>query len=101
MAKKARTISYPGLLRGSLINLSRKCGKPNCLCAQGKPHVTPALSYSVKGKTQLITLRQKDLPAVKRALSAYRRQLDALDKQALAGLTSLRRKIEQEKKQDK
>ena len=101
MPKKSKNIPYPALLRGSLISLSRKCGKNNCLCAQGKPHVTPALSFSVKGKTQIITLRRNDLPPVKRSLDAYRRQLAATDKQALAGLEQLRRKIGQEKKQDK
>jgi hypothetical protein len=59
MPGKPKVIPYPELLRGSLINLTRKCGKPNCACAQGEPHSTPALSYSQDGKTKMITLRQE------------------------------------------
>ncbi len=54
----------PRLLRGSLITLRRRCGKPNCPCAEGVPHETPALSYSLQGRTRTVTLRVEDLPAV-------------------------------------
>jgi len=101
MPKKQKAIPYPTLLRGSLINLTRKCGKPNCACAQGQPHSTPALSFSRAGKTQMITLRPHDLAPVKAALKRLRQQTAALDQQALAGLACLRRKIAQEKQRDK
>jgi len=101
MPGKQKIIPYPEMLRGSLINLTRKCGKPNCACAQGEPHSTPALSYSQTGKTKIITLRQEDIAPVKAALVRQLRQTAALDKQALAGLAQLRRKLEREKKQNK
>lgn len=74
------------LLRGSLITLRRKCGKPTCSCADGEMHATPALSYSVKGKTRILTLRRADVPAVKRALINYRMAVAELEKKALAGI---------------
>jgi hypothetical protein len=46
----------PRVLPGSLITLRRKCGKANCRCASGTPHETPALSYSVAGRTRILTL---------------------------------------------
>lgn len=45
----------PRVLPGSLITLRRKCGKASCRCATGAPHETPALSYSVGGRTKMLT----------------------------------------------
>ena len=78
-------------LRGSLIVLRRKCGKPNCHCAQGQPHTTPALSFSQKGKTRILTLTQAELPAVRRALNHYRQAQAQCDKHAASGLRLLER----------
>ncbi len=77
-------------LRGSLIVLRRRCGKPTCHCAQGQPHPTPALSYSQRGKTRLITLRPADLPPIRAALRRYHQAQAALERQATAGLRQLR-----------
>jgi hypothetical protein len=51
------------MLRGSLIELRRRCGKAGCHCQEGEPHTTPALSYSQKGKTRIVTLSAKDASA--------------------------------------
>jgi len=89
--------SQPPLLRGSLITLARRCGKPNCHCKDGEPHTTPALSYSLKGKTFILTLRPKDLPEVRQALRNYRRAQRQLDAQALRGIRTFCARIRQEK----
>jgi hypothetical protein len=90
-------LTQPLLLRGSLITLSRRCGKPNCHCKDGEPHTTPALSYSLKGKTFILTLRPKDLPEVRAALRSYRRAQRQLDAQALRGIRALSARIRQDK----
>ena len=81
------------LLRGSLITLKRKCGKPTCSCADGEMHTTPALSYSVKGKTRILTLRSSDVPAIRRALTNYRMAAADLEKKALSGIRLATRNI--------
>ena len=81
------------LLRGSLITLKRKCGKPTCSCADGDMHATPALSYSVKGKTRILTLRGSDVPAIRRALMNYRTAAADLEKKALAGIRLATRNV--------
>lgn len=93
MDKNRQQADSTEVVRGSLIILRRKCGKPNCRCATGDPHETPALSYSVKGATGILTLRLEDVPAVKAALARYRKSQQALDRQALAGITALRKRI--------
>ena len=89
--------SQPLLLRGSLITLSRRCGKSNCHCKDGEPHTTPALSYSLNGRTFILTLRAKDIPEVRRALRSYGRAQRELEKQALQGIRALSTRIRHEK----
>lgn len=78
------------LLRGSLITLRRRCGKPNCRCATGEPHETPALSFSHQGRTKTVTLREDDLDQVAAALTRYRAARDKLEQDADAGIEALR-----------
>ena len=85
----------PLVLRGSLIRLRRKCGKPNCHCAQGAPHCSPALSYSQQGKTKLLTLPPDLVPKVRAALKRYRQDLGNLERQANAALRRLARHLRQ------
>jgi hypothetical protein len=80
----------PRLVRGSLITLRRRCGKPNCRCAEGAPHETPALSYSSQGRTHTVTLRPNDVAAVEAALERYAAARQRLEDEALAGIDALR-----------
>lgn len=79
----------PWLLRGSLIVLRRRCGKPTCHCAKGQPHTTPALSFSQKGKTRILTLLPAQLPTVRAALRRYQEAQAHLEARAVAGLRLL------------
>lgn len=85
------------VLRGTLLTLRRKCGKPTCRCARGALHETPALAYKVAGAAKILTLRPQDVPVVKAALIRYKRARTALAQQALAGLTTFRQRVEREK----
>jgi hypothetical protein len=91
-------LSIPFLLRGSLIWLRRKCGKPNCRCAHGKPHISPAVSYSRRGKTRLLTLPRGQVPKIRTALKRYRHGLQRLERRADAGLRQLARQLRQKPK---
>ena len=82
------------LLRGSLITLRRRCGKPSCHCAQGQPHCSPALSFSRQGKTQILTLSPDLLPEVRAGLRRYRQAQQALERQANAGLRQLAQRLQ-------
>lgn len=93
-----KSSSIPSLLRGSLICLRRKCGKSNCRCCDGKPHATPALSYSQRGKTKILTLPPGQIPKVRVALKRYRQSQQRLERQADAGLRQLARRLRQTRK---
>lgn len=80
----------PLVLRGSVITLKRKCGRPRCRCAQGDLHETPALSLNVDGKTTIVTLRPEEIPEIKAALARYHEARVRLDQQVRAGVARLR-----------
>ncbi len=89
------------LLRGSVIRWRRKCGKAGCHCRKGEAHATWALSYSVRGKTRILTLRREDLPQVRRALARYRQTVGELEKKVQRDAQTLRSQILRGKKEKK
>lgn len=88
MARLAKR-KAPRVLPGSLITLRRKCGKANCRCVAGDPHESPALSYSVSGRTKMLTLRPEEVADVARAVARYRKSVNDLAAEAQAELDEL------------
>ena len=76
----------PRVLPGTLITLRRRCGKPGCRCVEGAPHETPALSYSVGGRSKMLTLRPEEVKAVRAAVGRYRKAVVGLQVEAYAEL---------------
>lgn len=79
----------PRVLPGSLITLRRKCGRAGCRCASGALHETPALSYSVSGRTKMLTLTAEEVPAVAAAVARYRKAVNDLETEARAELDAV------------
>jgi hypothetical protein len=44
------------MIKGTVYEQRRKCGKPTCYCAGGKPHSSMMLSRSEQGRTKLIAI---------------------------------------------
>ncbi len=64
------------LVKGSVYELRRQCGKPTCGCARGALHGTVVLSWSEGGRTRLQSLppgRRGDLRAAVRRYQRCRR----------------------------
>jgi hypothetical protein len=61
------------LLPGSVYTSRRRCGKPNCRCAQGQLHQTEVLSYRGGPRPQNVTPQPGQLKAFKKWTQAYRR----------------------------
>jgi hypothetical protein len=45
-------------IKGSLVIMSRFCGKPNCRCKKGQKHKSVYLSQSHKSRTRMIYIPQ-------------------------------------------
>ena len=55
----------PRMVRGSVVVQRRRCGKPNCRCADGVSlHETTALSYADAGRTRTLMIDAADLVCV-------------------------------------
>ena len=66
-------LERPALLKGTLVEVRRTCGKPGCKCARGQKHTCWQLSASVEGKTRTWNVPRRYLARVKRLTENYRR----------------------------
>ena len=64
------------MLPGAFVERRRRCGKPNCRCASGKPedlHPQLALSVLVDGKLKTVHLNSLLAQEVRRGVQLHRR----------------------------
>ena len=69
-------LARDSLVKGSVYELRRKCGKPTCACARGDLHGSVVLSWSEAGRTRLRSLppgRRGDVRAAVRRYQRFRR----------------------------
>jgi len=61
------------MVKGSVYQQRRKCGKPNCKCRNGRGHASMMLSRSEGGKTKLIAVPEGRLKELQILTRRYRR----------------------------
>jgi hypothetical protein len=82
--------ALPRLVRGSVVTHRRRCGKPNCRCADGEAlHESTVLSYSEGGRSRLLTLPADQVAAVRAATERYRERRQRLEADGQVGLEVL------------
>jgi len=80
----------PRLVRGSVVTHRRRCGKPNCRCADGNAwHEATVLSYSEGGRTRFVMLPAAEVAAVRAAVDRYRAAQAKLEAEGDAGRAAL------------
>ena len=81
------------VIKGTVYELRRRCGKPGCKCAKGQLHARMVVSASEKGKTRLRVIprgflvevqqkvrRYQDLRRIRaRLVAVHRKMLKVLD----------------------
>jgi hypothetical protein len=79
--RELRELAGSNLMRGSVVETTRRCGKPNCACARDETrrHPRRAVTVNVGGRTRTGHLDDAHLVGVKRATSNYRRLWRLLD----------------------
>ena len=68
------------MIQGSFYLLHRKCGKPNCRCASGRPadlHDRWVLTRSEQGRHRLYSVPKEERAAVRQGAAEYRHYLRA------------------------
>ncbi len=86
-------LSGERLMRGSIVERRRRCGRPNCACA-GDPearHGGRVLTVHLAGRTQALHLRPDDEARVRQAISAYGRLWAIINGLTACELRDLRR----------
>ncbi len=65
--------SLDDVVRGSIYEMKRFCGKKNCICYKtNTPHKSLFLSFSYKGKTKLIPIKKEQIPGIKARINNYK-----------------------------
>jgi hypothetical protein len=59
------------VIKGTVYELRRRCGKPGCRCAKGELHARMVVSASEKGKTQLRVIPRGFLVEVRQKVGRY------------------------------
>lgn len=65
--------SDKAVIKGSVYELKRKCGKPGCRCAQGQLHRRMVVSASEKGRTRLRVIPRGYLVDVQVKVERYQK----------------------------
>ena len=94
------------LRRGAFVTVLRKCGKPNCRCAQGEGHPAKYLSVKEGGQTRMIYVPSSQEVQVAQEAEQYRQYRQAramlakLNRQALAVIDELEKALQTTQKVD-
>lgn len=78
------------MIRGSVVIHRRRCGKPNCRCADGQAlHESTVLHYSDQGRTRVVMLPAEEVAAVTAAIQRYQAAQATLNTAGEAGRAEL------------
>jgi hypothetical protein len=87
---KKKQATLPRMIRGSVVEHRRRCGKANCRCAEGVLlHSSTVLSYSEAGRTRFLMLPADQVTRVRAATARYQAAKQTLESQGNAGLAAL------------
>jgi hypothetical protein len=71
-SKLAKLLHDNDIICGSLVTMSRTCGKPKCRCLSGSKHKSLYLALRFAGKRKMICIPKKLEPRVRNAVSNYK-----------------------------
>jgi len=93
LREQVRALSSKPLMRGSLVQRLRRCGRPNCACARdpSRLHAGKFLTVQLQGRTQALHVRAEDEPNVRAAIEAYKRLWELINELTACELAELRR----------
>ena len=88
-----RRLTYQPIMRGSLVERRRRCGKSGCACAtdDDRQHRGQFFTVSLDGSTQAVHVRPEDEAHLREALDAYARLWDILDQLTRLEIAEIKR----------
>lgn len=100
LREELRTLSEQPLMRGSVVERQRRCGRANCACARD-PHARHRgtfLTVHLQGSTQAVHVRPEEEAAVRAAVAAYQRLWQLIDGLTACELADLRRQARERRR---
>jgi hypothetical protein len=86
-----RIHSLDDVIRGSVFEMKRFCGRENCRCARtGIPHKSMFLSFKYQGRTRMIPIKKEQIPKIKKRIKDYKELKAAIDELARINAELLR-----------
>jgi len=100
LREQLRALSLAPLMRGSLVERLRRCGRPNCACARdpSKRHGGKFLTVQLGGRTNALHVRPEDEPKVRQAVQAYAKLWEIINALTECELSDLRREARERKR---
>jgi len=98
--EQLRALSFGPLMRGSLVERLRRCGRPNCACARdpGSRHGGKFLTVQLDGRTHALHVRPEDEAKVRVAIGAYKKLWDLINELTACELSDLKREARERRR---
>ena len=94
-SRLAQILHVQDVICGSLVSMSRTCGKAGCRCARGEKHVSLYLSGKMEGRRRMVYIPPELEEEARRCVAAWR-EADALTQEVSAAC--LNRVLERKRK---
>ncbi len=82
------------LIKGSLVVNRRRCGKPNCRCAEGERHESLAITYKHGGRSVLLHVPADLQTEATQAIRDYQRVKQLLSRLSEINLAAFRQNVQ-------
>jgi len=101
LQQQLRAVCLVPLMRGSVYQRRRRCGRPRCACAKDPKarHASPFLTVFFEGRTLGFHLRAEDEGEVRRAIDAYERLWRIVNELTGCEVAELRRRVRERRRE--
>lgn len=98
--EQMRALTYEPLMRGTVVERLRRCGRSNCACAKdlAARHGGKFLTVHLDGRTQALHVRPEDEAQVRKAIAAYARLWEIINGLTACELSDLRREARERRR---
>ena len=103
LQQQVRALSVEPLMRGSIYERRRRCGRPRCACATDPKarHPGKFLTVFLDGRTRGFHLRAEDEARAQQAIAAYTRLWKVVNALTACEVAELRRQVRERQRERK
>ncbi len=81
------------IIKGTLVIMHNKCGKPNCKCQRGERHICLALSRYVNGKTKMTYIPKVIEKEIREAVKNYKGMMKCINELSRINLEIIKKHL--------